>query len=632
LRIKGTIIFIALLSLPLLVPPAFSQRSADQDLRRWLSKKPVIDSIVIEGNEYFSDSKIKGALFSRESNIFRAIKADRRRRVQRETLMKDTSAVKYLYLSSGFLGIKVSETFEPIPPDSQALIVINLEEGRQFFYDSVRVTGDYPPRFNKGLYEILREFKKGRRVDPFRLRQAIYDIKSILANNGYPYAQAAYFIDTSIYDELTNIVFEVESDSLVHFGDIKITGSINYDTSIVRRELTFEKGDIYRRKDLLESQSRLLNTGQYLTLRLQSEALDSSGTDRLNPDFRLSLREKNPHYVSIKTGAAQDSLKDLIWNFSASWGKRNFLGSRSLELSASSAFVIFTEWRLKSHGYRARITEPWFLGIRMPLTVTGEIEPGIRSLKQPYRIQTWSVFLTTTRTIRDKYKILNGFKYEAVNIYGVNASAQERIREEEGLSIRRKYYLTITRDSRNSLFIPNRGSLTGLRLEYVGGFLGGDDSFYLLEGSWSRYQKIWPGWIFATRLKTGYVQEFGDSRAVPTNDKFYLGGANTIRGFTEGGLGPTENGNLAGADIIVVFNQEFRFPLIGKLWGSIFSDVGNGYASWSDIKWNNLAVSYGFGIQFISPAGPIRLDYARRLRVKGIEPGDKYHFTILYAF
>lgn len=611
-----------------------AQYSDEQVLKRWLRKKPVIDSIVVTGNSHFSETKIKSSLFSRKTSVLRAIKSDRRRRVQRETVIRDTSEVKYLYLSAGYLGVRIAEEFIPLPPDSNALMRITIDEGRRFVYDEVKLSGSYDSRFNRNFLRIAGRFKSGKAVDPFKIRQAVYDIKSVLANEGYPYARASYIIDTTSADSRVKIRFNIDADSLVHFGDIKISGAKNFDTSLVRRELTFRRGDIYRRKDIIESQKRLLNTGYYLTLTLKRAGQDSSVLDsRLNPDFVLTLKEKTSHYVSVKTGAAQDSIKDLTWSLSASWAKRNFLGSRFLEVSALSSFVIFTEWRLKDHSYRLRITEPWFAGTRIPVTLTGQIEPGVRSLLQPYRKQTWFVSVATFWRMTEKLRLLTGLKYEQVNIYGVSEAAEEQIRKEEGISVRRKLHLNIIRDSRNNIFIPSRGSLTGLMFEYIGGFLGGDDSFYKLEASWSRYQRLWPGWISASHVRMGFLQETGKSEVVPSDDRYYIGGANTIRGFSENTLGPkSELGNPAGADMIIIANQEFRYPIFGKLWGSIFTDAGNGYRNRADIKWNNLAVSYGLGVQFISPAGPIRLDYARRVRVRNIEPGYKIHFTILYAF
>ncbi|PKK83793.1 MAG: hypothetical protein CVT49_06550 [candidate division Zixibacteria bacterium HGW-Zixibacteria-1] len=620
---------------------ARAQYTDEQMLNRWLSKKPVIDSITIkmDGDSPFTHKKIRSVLYSYKSdipllNLLSAIRGDRRRRVQRETIMRDTAEVKYLFLSAGFLGVQVRENFEPILPDSNALVRINVETGRRFYYDTVLVDGRYEPRLNGDIIKLTRPFRKEKPVDPFKLKQAEYDMKSVLANNGYPYASVIYSIDTTEENNEAVINFNIDSDSLVHFGDVRIVGVDKFDTSLVERELTFRKGDQYRRKDIIKSQKRLLETGYYFTLRLNSTVQDTSAMqERLNPDFLLTLREKRAQHISVKTGAAQDSLKDLIWSFSGAWSKRNFLQSRYLELSARSSFVIFTEWRLNEHSYRARITEPWFLGLRMPLTLTAQVEPGVRSLVQPYRKQTWYVSVTTTWNVTEKLKLLTGLQYEKVNIYGVSKEAELQIKQEEGIKVRRKFYVNLVRDSRNNLFVPSQGSVTGLRFEYIGGFLGGDDSFYQLESSWSRYRRIWPGWISATRFKAGFLQEMKDSPSVPTDDRYYIGGANTIRGFAENELGPrSAAGNFSGADIIVIFNQELRYPIIGKLWGSLFTDIGNGYINRDDIKFKNLALSYGLGIQFVSPAGPIRLDYARHIRSEGIEPGDKVHFTILYAF
>jgi len=630
---KSAVILLAIFNIALTVSVG-AQVGQNPDQRRWLSKKPVINDIRIEGNTVFSDSDIKNGLFSRKSNIIRAIKRDRRRRVQRETLMRDTSEIKFMYLSAGYLGARIDESFEPLPDDSNALVRISIDEGRQFHYGKVSFNDDNTLRRKWDFIQITRRFKEGEPLNPFKLKQALYDIKSFYANNGYPYAYAEYKIDTTLENSFADVTFEIQSDSLVHFGYINIIGANNFDTSLVWREVTFRQGDLYRRKDIIESQKRLLNTGYYITLQLKNIVYDSSSHfDRLKPDFTLGLQEKRPHYVSIKTGAAQDSLKDLIWNISASWGKRNFLGSRQIEFTARSTFEIFTEWRLMEHNYRFRITEPWFLGTRMPLTLTGQYEPGVYSPVLDYRIQTWSVSATTSLTIKDKLRIMTGFQYEAVNIYGISEDAEEQIRQDDGISIRRKLHLNIIRDSRKDLFIPKKGSVTQFRFEYVGGFLGGDDSFYLLESSWSRFQRFWPGWISATRIKGGFVHPISGQKSIPSNDRYYIGGANTIRGFSEKELGPkSKSGSPTGADIIIIINQEFRYPIIGKFWGSIFTDIGNGYRNRSDIKFNNLAVSYGLGFQFLSPAGPIRLDYARRVSVKGIESGDKFHFTILYAF
>jgi len=275
----------------------------------------------------------------------------------------------------------------------------------------------------------------------------------------------------------------------------------------------------------------------------------------------------------------------------------------------------------------------------MPLTLTTQYSPGVKTpiRDQDYRKESWFISVSTTRYLNDRTRLITGLQYESVNLFGLSEADQERLKQEEGISIRRKLYIDVHRDTRNHPFIPSKGSVTAIRGEYIGGFLGGDDSFTVLEATWSKYQRVWPGWISAFRLKTGYVREFAQSPFVPVDERYYIGGANTIRGFSEGNLGPqyidsTGTVKPEGANIIIIVNQEFRFRLIGKLWASLFSDVGNGFRNNSEIKWSNLALSYGIGLQFISPAGPIRIDYARHIKTSNIPAGDKFHFTILYAF
>ena len=184
--------------------------------------------------------------------------------------------------------------------------------------------------------------------------------------------------------------------------------------------------------------------------------------------------------------------------------------------------------------------------------------------------------------------------------------------------------------------------------DIYGGFLRGDADFFKLQASWSRYRRTWPGWVAASRLKFGWVEEFGKTTAVPLDEALYLGGASSIRGVKENSLGPRDpEGNLVGARYTAIFNQEFRWktvqfltvlPLIGDvmsrfpLWQSVFVDVGNGFLTTDEMRFDNLVIAYGFGFQITSPAGPIRVDYAELVKHHDFDYSHRWHFTILYAF
>ncbi|RKX27158.1 MAG: hypothetical protein DRP45_01710 [Candidatus Zixiibacteriota bacterium] len=619
-----------------------SQAVVDKARLRWARTRPVIDSIAIEGNEHFGTAEIKGQLYSRVRNPWLWLKGDRRSRVQRESYGRDTLEIKYLYLSNGFLGVQVEHAFEPIGKDSSALVRISINEGRQLSYGKVDVKGGFPGEFGPNILNIVQELKPGDPINPFELSQVETSIKTYLANNGYPYANVAYFVDTMARLEGCPVTFEVLSDSLLHFGEIAIEGADRFPESAARRELKIVPGDIYRREDVLESQRRLFECGYYSTFSLHQA---DSVRDRLRPDFLLKLRERKAWHITFKAGAGQSEVRDLQWDLSGAFGQRNFLGSRRWDALVDYSFALGDESRLIANRYRLRFTEPWLLGIRMPLTLTGQVRPRIKDPVQEFYKRSWSVSALITKWFARKLRVTFGTEYEFVKITGASDEIIEFARTLEGNAARRKLYGMFRRDSRNDLFIPTGGSLTEFSADYYGGFLRGDDNFFKLQGSWSRYRRVWPGWISATRLRGGWAEEFGETESVPLDEALYLGGANTVRGFAQGGLGPMrDDGTPEGAQYTAVFNQEFRWKTVqilrifGRtfrsfpLWQSVFIDVGNGLRNKEEIRFDNFAVAYGTGVQIMSPAGPIRIDYAQVLKTDHFDFASRWHFTILYAF
>ena len=638
IRRLGILLVFAILSFSQALP-------ADRDLLKWSRKRPLIKSIVIEGNRHFTTNEIRGRLYSHVDGFWKRFKGDRRIRIQRETNLRDSLEVMFLYLTNGFVAVKMRSEYTPIGEDSAAQIRIIINEGRQFRYGPYSISGTFDNKYTQQVHKIAGKLKEGKLVSPFELRQAQFDIKTLLANNGYPYAEVSYRLDTLSGPGVAHVDFRVEGDSVVQFGAVRVEGLSNFPEYVARRELKMKPGALYRRDDIINSQRRLYESGYFSTLTLNR---DENSPDRLKPDFVLRVRERKTRYASIQAGAAQSLYKDLLWDFSASYGQRNIFGSRQFSLGSSYSFSVGRNGRLIEHRYQAKFTEPWFLGFRMPLTLSGEWRPRIRSKTQPYDISSWAVGTYTVKKFGQEITTDLGFEYQSVSLYGLSADQPVIEIQEKDYSNRRKLYFDYRRDSRPNPFIPDRGSLTSVSIQYVGGFLGGGDSFKKVEASFASYQIIWPGWISATRFTGGWVREFGSSASVPREDRLFLGGASSVRGFAENTLGPQRSdGSADGANVTTVFNQEFRWktiqvlqhiPLLKglfkpfPLWQSVFFDMGNGFRARSDFKFKALAYSYGAGIQLLTPAGPIRVDYARVIPTERFGVASRWHFTILYAF
>lgn len=633
----------------LLLWSAGEVQAVDKAKLRWARSNPKIDSIHIEGNESLSYGDIRKHLYSRTRGLWLSIKGDRRSRVQRETLGRDTLEIKYLYLTSGFLGVTIHHSYEIMPPDSGAIVRIVIDEGSQYRYGPVKLTGTYDPEYGHPITSILNRLTPGLPVNLFDLKDAEMAIRAFLANRGYPYARVTYQVDTTGSPDRCPVNYEIDSDSLVRFGSVTVQGARHYPQGVALRELKIKSGEIYRRADILESQRRLLESGYYTTFLIQ-QAEDTP--DRLNPDFVLELRERKPTYLVARTGVSKSELKDLAWDVSFGVGSRNsfgLMGPRRIEALADYSFSAGHDARLFTHRYRLKLSQPWFLGARMPLSVVYEWEPTIKAVEQDFDRRSWSVKVAFLKWFGRKVRADFGLEYENVKISGIPEDEIPAIKEDEGISARRKFYASIRRDSRNDLFIATRGSITEFSGEVYGGVLRGDADFFKLQGSWSRYRRVWPGWVSAIRFRGAWAEEYGQTEAVPVDETLKLGGASTVRGFDENYLGPlrvTSTGALApeGARYTVVFNHEFRWKTVQflnvfgdffkrfPLWQSIFVDVGNGFRNKEEMRFDNLAVSYGTGIQIASPAGPIRIDRAWVLEHHDFEYSDRWHFTILYAF
>jgi outer membrane protein insertion porin family len=620
------------------MPAAQGPGYEQQKYSAWLARKPHISKITIEGNVFISESKIRSHLFSRQHTFWQSLKSGSRDHVLRYSPIRDTLNIKYQYLLEGFLDIQVAEKIEIVEKDSTAAISITIVEGERYLTGLVKLEANNSLPFYGDLVKATNLIGIGEAVNPVKLKEIVFNLKTVYANNGYPYAEIIDKIEVPTGPSRSVITFLASEGALVRFGDLIIPELRYYSPYLARREIVFNKGELYSREKILESHKRLYSTKLFNSISLNiankgSGSGDSAGEIHTSPNFMFSAIERKPHYLSIKTGASQDSLQDLTWDFSTAWGKRNTFISRRMELSFMFRFIIFTQWRTLYHRYQIKYTEPWFMDYRLPLTVTARFEPGVRSPVQSYRVETWSVSLSTYKERSEKLIIVVSSSFEHVRIYGADSENLYEFRSEQGISMRRKIDVTIIRDTRRDKFMPRQGSYTTYFAQYVGGILSGDDNFYKLEYSWARYQHAFGNSIYATRIKAGWVKEFGRTHEVPLDDRFYLGGANSIRGFSEKSIGPrNEVGTNVGANAYAILNQELRFPLFWKFWGTLFSDLGNGWESFGDVSADNVLFSYGLGIQFISPAGPIRLDYAHRLENGIYKEDDRFHFTILYAF
>ena len=144
-------------------------------------------------------------------------------------------------------------------------------------------------------------------------------------------------------------------------------------------------------------------------------------------------------------------------------------------------------------------------------------------------------------------------------------------------------------------------------------------------------------WKFVLSMNTrlGGINGFNTDKDIPIYERFYVGGAETVRGYQyRSEIGPAEGGTA-----MAVCNIEYKFPIVQEkkrtiLQGALFYDVGGQWLSAKDIdltlgqETNKLKAGFGFGIRFTTPVFTLRLDWGYGLNHKDKEELSQFYFTI----
>lgn len=606
-------------------------------------RAPLVGDIIIKGNVHLSKEKIKDQMSLKTNRWYNFVK---KQRFYGWKLKQDRANVESFYRSEGFLDVTVTAT-HLAQEGNKATVFVEIHEDVRTFVQSITIQGG-KEEFGAKTRKLISKVKPGSAVNPSKLDQIAFDIKSVYANNGYPYAEISVRLNKTADKESADVVYQIDPGQEARFGQVSFKGLNLTQEKVAKRELTIKQGELYSRARIIDSQQRAYSTGLFSYVSLDAMNPQEKPT---NPDFVLKVVERKPNYVDFRFGLGhyqppRQTLDLTTADLLLEWGNRNLSGTgRKISLSLFSSYAIFPDPdfpvsadSIKNLLYRfnLRFVEPWLLGRRILSDLNFYYDPGVKSIIQPYRIESYGADLNFSKEVSPFTKVWLTPSFQWVSVYDVPPEQEEEIKREQGINVRRKLILLAESDTRDNIFIPLNGSFTRLHSEFVGGFLGGDNHFFKLILSWNRYHRLGKPAklnVLAVRLKAGYTEPLRRGEYVPSFDRFYIGGASTIRGYAENSLGPRDSaGKVKGGNVMVIGNLEWRRALFWKFGYTVFIDAGNLWFEPKNMKIKDLRMTAGLGIQFFTPIGPLRLDYAQRIIREDDPEGGRFHLSILYAF
>jgi outer membrane protein insertion porin family len=554
-------------------------------------KKGYVKKIRFHGNKHFWARKLRKYMRTKKKGWFWWV--TKRGILDEDILDADAQNLQALYFNDGYIQVNIDQPEITISKDGKSIhIDITIHEGEQFRVGEIDFKGDIITKRKKLRKQL--NLKTGKVYSASVLQRDIRKITDLYADKGYAYVDIAPLTSKDLEKRLIHLTFDIRKREKVYFEQINISGNTKTRDKVIRRELKVAEGDLYSSTGLKRGRQKLKTTGYFKEADFTTSK--GTGTDKINLDINV---EEAPT-GAISLGAGFSSLEGLVGTGQVS--EKNLFG---LGYRTSLSAAVGGETQRFKFGF----TDPWLLG--MPLVAGFDIYYDELEYFDTYDSKVAGASVHLARYLTDYISASLVGRAERVEIFNISDNASRFVKEQEGVKDTISVTLGFVRDTRDDFYAPTKGGKHALAMENAGGILGGDNTFYRFSGD--------TGWYFPLPLKTvlhlrgraGIVEGY-DGKEVPIYERFYVGGINTIRGFEYGEAGPEDEfGEVIGAEKMVVFNSELIFPLSTELGlrGAVFYDGGLGW----DKKFDDWRHAVGFGIRWLSPMGPIRIDWGYNL-------------------
>ncbi len=627
--------------------------------------------VTFVGNKAFSDSELKGFMVTRENNyltflekselkgLFLAFYLQTEKSTEGGMRPADYSAdlqttssntrldlerLRFLYMTRGYLDVTFGTPRISLTGDQTGmLITIPVADGPQYFVAGVDVMTEDPDGLLMDRSELLRGVKTitGEVFSVETSRQDIQGMTRRYRDKGYAFCNVSHKVSRDLQKRTAVITYVVEKGPPTYVANIILDGNKSTEDKVVRREMKISEGDLFKQTDIDRSKALVYRLGFFEKVEIdekphKGEPIPTRAgmpADVAWVDLVVSVKERETGIFNV--GAGFSSLESYL--LQARVSKNNFLGRgqtlsfQALLSSLRSIYMVsFTEpyffdtlWNFSvelyntSTDYEAFSTE----------TIGGNVSFGYRFFDD------YNVFLT--------YK-LESMDTELGGRQGFSGVPLERLTS-EGLTSSLR--LSLAWDTRNNRIIPTEGFYHSISYEWASPYLGGDSNFTrtFLNSRW--YVPL--VWDITLRLNgtLGLIQSLTDA-GVPLFERFYVGGIFSVRGFQRNSLSPTipaASSSDPAASLVpfplggnkeIILNAELELPIVKamNIVAVLFVDAGNAFAENEPMDVLALRSSWGVGVRWWSPMGPLRFEWGFPFNPLPGEDDMVFEFTIGSAF
>ncbi len=549
--------------------------------------------IAIKGNKSFPQKVLLSQMSLRQGDEYDPYK-----------LRHDITHILEFYRERGFFDVKHEKTDMKLNFREKAFyITIKIQEGHCYTIKKFHFTGNHI--IADDVLKTRLKIKQGQRFKALQVVMGEYAMMDLYSNYGYAYCVIS---DSTVKDTVNHtidIYFIVDEGKRAYFGDITIEG-IGVNKKIIKRHIFFKKGEGYNPSLISKTKSSLYGTGLFKIIKINkiglSERADTIkicltyvpekkrnlgvGFGYLSPDWII-----NRGKLAIKNLFNTESKMQLSGEYGFGWG-----GGRKIYVYS-------------------RYESPYILNTPLIFYATGT-----------YNKEKESTYKEIEKDANTKIGYVpkegNGIYFSFFyNVYSLKGDTIPELKDTRGIEASGQF------DRRDNMINPKSGSFGGLSVEKAGGMLGGINHFLKWEVNYgnilSLKRLIWELFIASGKV---YPQNGLTLEDVGVSELFILGGVNSLRGYGVGEIGCVED-SITEKHYL---NEYVRGTIQFRKNVFIKHLYLTGFLDWARFPMvnGNFYIGVGSGIYFVTPVGPLRIEYAKHT-LSGL--GNIY-FTLGRAF
>ncbi len=592
-----------------------------------------INRIHMIGNKAFSDATLLGQIASRQSGLF-AWFSDRDIFDQKR-FGADSQLLQQYYLNHGYLDMKFNSKQITMEADKKSFsLTFSIHEGPRYRVSKIGLQGDLVP--DRDTLQKLVAMKAGDIYSLDKMRKTITAITDRVGDEGYAFASVTPQLNRNLDDHTVAITFDIEKGREVYIERIEISGNDKTDDNVIRRQLVQSEGSRYAGSQI-EHGKEALKRAPYLS---DTRISFPKGTADNKVDMKVDVTEKKSGTISAGVGFSQR--EKVILN--AKIAEKNLFG-KGYQADLNGQVGKITQ------NITGSLTDPFFLDSNVSATINGFRTKTSSQTFANYDTSSFGGGLGFGIPITHYITYNINYQFNSTNLSTIPLNNPSLFQKAQlGSQTTSEFTQSITWDSRDRFTDTTSGHVDSLSISVAG--LGGTNKFVESGASSKWYfpfgkaQNI----VLNPSIRFNAIRAFSGT-SIPLYRRYSLGGIGSLRGFDTFGVTIRDplTGDPVGGDNQVTASLNLFFPLpyveTSGIRGLIFTDAGNVWGSASAVVPNTppinvhepfalsrARVTAGFGIEWLSPIGPVGLSWAVPIRSQPQDLQKSFEFAIGSTF